>query len=153
MTLDHEQLDVYQVSLDFAAWSYAVAKRLTSVDRHARDQLLRASQSIALNIAEGCGKFPSPERRRFLQIACGSARECGAVLDILFRCQVLSEVERKTGKDLLARIVAMLTKMTAPRNQVREEEAVYGYVYGEDRETRTKVSRGRAERRAPETER
>jgi len=129
MTLDHEQLDVYQVSLDFAAWSYQVAKRLTSVDRHARDQLLRASQSIALNIAEGCGKFPSPERRRFLQIACGSARECGAVLDILFRCQVISEVECKTGKDLLARIVAMLTKMVTPKNQVREEEAVYGYVY------------------------
>jgi four helix bundle protein len=137
MTLDHEQLDVYQVSLDFAAWSYGVAKRLTSVDRHARDQLLRASQSIALNIAEGCGKFPSPERRRFLQIAGGSARECGAVLDILFRCQAISDAEWRTGKDLLARIVAMLTKMVMPDGQVREEEAVYGYVYeyvyGEER--------------------
>jgi hypothetical protein len=90
-------------------------------------------------------------------MACGSARECGAILDILFRCQVISEVEWKTGKDLLARIVAMLTKMATPPNQVREDEALYGYVYeyvyGEDRETRTKVSRGRAERRAPETER
>jgi four helix bundle protein len=140
MNLDHERLDVYQVSLDFAAWSYRLAKHRTALDRHARDQLLRASQSITLNIAEGCGKFPSAERRRFLQIAGGSARECGAILDILFRCQVISEAEWKTGKELLARAVAMVTRMTDPASHVREEEAVYGYVneyeYGEEGESR-----------------
>ena len=134
--LDHERLDVYQVSLDFAAWSYEQAKHLKAMDRHARDQLLRASQSIALNIAEGCGKLPSPERRRFLQIAGGSARECGAILDILFRCRVLSEAEWKAGKELLARIVAMLTRMMGASDEVRESEAVYVceyvYEYGED---------------------
>jgi len=66
MQLDHERLDVYQASLDFAAWSYDLAKRLKSLDRHSRDQLLGASQSIALNIAEGCGKLPSADRRRWL---------------------------------------------------------------------------------------
>ncbi len=131
MQLDHERLDVYQVSLDFAAWSYQQAKQLKGLDRHARDQLLRASQSITLNIAEGCGKLPSPDRRRFLQIAGGSARECGAILDILSRCQVLSETDWKAGKELLTRIVAMLTRMMRPTDQVRESEAVYGYVYGQ----------------------
>jgi len=130
MTLDHERLDVYQVSLDFAAWSYEQAKHLKSLDRHARDQLLRASQSITLNIAEGCGKLPSPERRRFLQIAGGSARECGAILDILSRCQVLSEADWREGKELLVRIVAMLTRMVGPGGRARESEAVYGYEYG-----------------------
>ena len=43
MKLDHERLDVYQVSLDFAAWSYELARQLRAVDRHSRDQLLRAS--------------------------------------------------------------------------------------------------------------
>jgi four helix bundle protein len=127
--LDHERLDVYQVSVDFAAWAYAQEKHLEAVDRHARDQLLRASQSIALNIAEGCGKLPSPERRRFLQIAGGSARECGAILDILWRCQVLAEGDWKTGKALLTRIVAMLTRLLDPAEQVREADAVYGYEY------------------------
>ena len=136
MRLDHERLDVYQVSLDFAAWSYELAKSLKSLDRHSRDQLLRASQSIALNIAEGCGKFPSAERRRFLQIAGGSARECGAILDILVRCQVITDAEGKRGKELLVRIVAMLTRMMGPPEHVRESGAVYedvnGYEYGED---------------------
>lgn len=62
MQLDHERLDVYQVSLDFAAWSYELAKRLKSLDRHSRDQRFRASQSITLNIAEGCG-VTRPDRR------------------------------------------------------------------------------------------
>jgi four helix bundle protein len=136
MQLDHERLDVYQVSLDFAAWAYELAKRLKSMDRHSRDQLLRASQSITLNIAEGCGKLPSAERRRFLQIACGSARECGAILDILVRCRVIKEADGKQGKELLVRIVAMLTRMMDLANHVRESAAVYGYEYvyeyGED---------------------
>ena len=129
MKLDHERLDVYQVSLDFAGWSYELAKQLRTVDRHARDQLLRASQSIALNIAEGCGKLPSPERRRFLQIAGGSALECGAILDILCRCRVISEADWQAGKELLARIVAMLTRMMDACDHVREPETVYGYGY------------------------
>jgi four helix bundle protein len=129
MKFDHERLDVYQVSLDFAAWAYELAKQLRAVDRHSRDQLLRASQSITLNIAEGCGKFPSPERRRFLQIAGGSARECAAILDILSRRRVISESEAEAGKELLARIVAMLTRMIGACDRVRESEAVYGYEY------------------------
>jgi four helix bundle protein len=136
MQLNHERLDVYQVSLDFAAWAYELAKPLKSIDRHSRDQLLRASQSITLNVAEGCGKLPSAERRRFLQFAGGSARECGAILDILVRCRVITQADGKQGKELLVRIVAMLTRMMDPANHVRESAAVYGYEYvyeyGED---------------------
>ena len=108
--LDHERLDVYRVSLEFASWAYILCKSLKGMDRHARDQLLRASQSIVLNIAEGCGKRPSPDRQRFFMIAAGSARECSAVLDILLRCNVISQESGTKGKRLLVRIVAMLTK-------------------------------------------
>jgi four helix bundle protein len=52
MELDHEKLDVYRVALDFAAWVYATCRTLKGMDRPTRDQLIRASQSIALNIAE-----------------------------------------------------------------------------------------------------
>ena len=123
MELDHEKLDVYRVALDFAAWAYTVCRTLKGLDRPTRDQLLRASQSIALNIAEGCGKIPAADRGRFLQIASGSARECGAILDILDRCGVLDREAARKGKDLLVRIVAMLTRMI----ERGEGGAVYGY--------------------------
>jgi len=129
MQLDHEKLDVYRVSLDFAVWSYERCRSLKGADRHARDQLLRASQSIALNIAEGCGKVSAADRGRFLQIASGSARECGAILEILGRCGVLDADSLETGKRMLVRIVAMLTRMIERgRGGVREEGVVYGNV-------------------------
>jgi four helix bundle protein len=127
MELDHEKRDVYRVALDFAAWAYAMCRTLRGMDRPTRDQLIRASQSIALNIAEGCGKMPSADRGRFLQIASGSARECGAILDILNRCGTLDGEAVGKGKELLVRIVAMLTRMIERGNQVREGDVMYGY--------------------------
>ena len=45
-----------------------------------RDQLERASQSIALNLAEGYGRGLSPDQKRFYRISMGSLRECQAIL-------------------------------------------------------------------------
>ena len=126
MQLDHEKLDVYVAAVDFAAWAYERCQTLKGLDRPTRDQFLRASQSIALNIAEGCGKVPPADRGRFLQIAGGSARECGAILDILGRCGTLDREAVSTGKEFLVRIVSMLTRMIERGNQVREGDVVYG---------------------------
>jgi four helix bundle protein len=45
-----------------------------------RDQVLRATSSIALNLAEGSGRRTSADRKRFFTMALGSLRECEAVL-------------------------------------------------------------------------
>ena len=74
------------------------------------------------------------DRGRFLQIAGGSARECGAVPDILDRCGVLDREAVRKGKDLLVRIVAMLTRRIERGNQVREDDIMYGYVNGNGNE-------------------
>ncbi len=47
-----------------------------------RDQLMRASSSVALNTAEGSGKRTSPDQARFYGIALGSLRECQAILEL-----------------------------------------------------------------------
>ena len=49
-------------------------------------------------------------------------------MDILERCGVLDGGAARKGKDLLVRIVAMLTRMIERGNQVREDDIVYGYV-------------------------
>jgi four helix bundle protein len=53
---DHDKLDVYRLSIEYVADSFCIAKDLSGLHRHARDQWLRAAQSIPLNIAEGNGK-------------------------------------------------------------------------------------------------
>jgi hypothetical protein len=40
---DHEELDVYHLSIEYAAASNGVAKALTEANRHIRDQGLRAA--------------------------------------------------------------------------------------------------------------
>ncbi|MEZ4755067.1 MAG: four helix bundle protein [Bdellovibrionota bacterium] len=50
--------------------------------RFKKDQLSRASYSIALNLAEGRGKQTIKEQRHFFYIAMGSLRECQAILTI-----------------------------------------------------------------------
>ena len=109
---DHEKLDVYQLSLGFTTWAYELSKEFTGTDRHARDQLIRASQSIPLNIAEGNGKRSIVDRKRFFQIARGSALECAAIIDVVVRTKVIDSESADNGKKLLKRIVAMLTKLT-----------------------------------------
>ena len=118
---DHERLDVYQVSLDLVTFVFALVAPMTGVHRHARDQIIRASQSIPLNIAEGNGKRAGRDRNRYFEIARGSAMECAAVLDVLVRTNACRQEAVDEGKRLLVRVVSMLYKMTMIRTQIREQ--------------------------------
>jgi len=65
MTFSHEKLDVYKTAIEYTRWAILISKRASGMHRHSRDQLLRASQSIPLNIAEGNGKVTEKDRRHF----------------------------------------------------------------------------------------
>jgi four helix bundle protein len=125
MQFGHEQLDVRQVSIRYVAWAYEVAKSLKGIDRHARDQLLRASQSIPLNVAEGNGKGTNADRRRFFEIARNSAWERASIPDCLEACAVLSVARNAQGKTMSTRIVSMLTKLGRRNHEVREVTVSY----------------------------
>jgi four helix bundle protein len=124
MTFDHEKLDVYRLALEFVAWSFEVSQRLSGAHRHARDQLLRSSQSVPQHIAEGNGKRSLADRQRFFEIARGSALESAASIDVLVACHALSVDEADAGRRLLHRIVSMLTRMTDRASQVREDGGI-----------------------------
>jgi four helix bundle protein len=111
---DHDRLDVYRLSIEYVGTSFGEAKELSGLHRHARDQWLRAAQSIPLNIAEGNGKRSLKDRRRFFDIARGSAFECAAIEDVLVVCGALNTQTSRPTKAKLARIVAMLTRMVLP---------------------------------------
>jgi four helix bundle protein len=78
--LNHERLDAYRLSVEVARW---IAKaRFPTEMRSLRDQALRSSQSIVLNIAEGASRRGQAGKNHF-QIALGSAAETAAVLDLV----------------------------------------------------------------------
>ena|SRR5689334_23105841 len=104
MSLDHERLDVYQVALGVARW--AAVQPIPAVRKHLRDQMVRAADSMVLNIAEGTGREPgSDARRNHYRVAAGSAAEVSAVLDLV---ALPGGPERQAD---LRRVVAMLIKL------------------------------------------
>ena len=56
-SFDHERLDVYRLSIDYVSRSFEASQSLEGLHRHARDQGLRAAQSIPLNIAESSTEY------------------------------------------------------------------------------------------------
>ena len=118
---DHEKLEVYQQSLEFAAWSENLLERLPK-SAAVRDQLDRARTSIVLNIPEGNGKFTAPDRCRFFDNARGSALESAGCLDLIFIKKLLSGQELDEGKTCLKSIVSMLVGLIRSNSPDRLHE-------------------------------
>ncbi len=108
----HERLDVFWVAVEFSCWRRAFVQRQLKRDADLRSQLTRASRSIGLNIAEGSGELSASEKARIYRIARRSATECAAALVLAQREGLASPAEIAPGRELLWRIVAMLTKLT-----------------------------------------
>ena len=122
---DHEKLKVYQTAIRFIGWK---TKTLASsnIYNDIYNQLDRAATSIPLNIAEGNGKSYLKDRRRYFEIARGSALECAACLDVLLAMGKLDSDSVVAGKALLMEIVKMLSRLvTNLSNQIKEEIPEY----------------------------
>ena len=108
---DHEKLDVYRASIDFVLVVDEVVKIMPRGRAYLNDQLQRAGSSITLNIAEGAGEFSPNEKIRFYRMAKRSATECASIVDICRHLQLVNPQLYSKGRELLLRIVAMLTKL------------------------------------------
>ncbi len=108
--LDPERLDCYRVALELTA----LAQRLVPRGHcELRDQLVRASLSVPLNVAEGCGRHAPGEKAHFYAIARGSAMECAAVVDVVRSLGLSPVAACKDARWLIVRVVQMLTKLEA----------------------------------------
>jgi four helix bundle protein len=111
-TLPHDRLDVYRLALEFHAVALALVPRRGC--RALRDQLERASLSVVLNIAEGAGRNAWPDKRRFYEMAKGSAAECAAGLDVLSARRLADGARCLAARGLAVRLVQMLSRMSGP---------------------------------------
>jgi four helix bundle protein len=98
-----ENLDVFTLSVAVNRW-FAETPFPTG-RAHLKDQGLRASDSLVLNIAEGVSRQGVKAGRNHLRIAQGSAGECAAVL----HCLRLPNSDTQLNN--LRRIDQMLKKM------------------------------------------
>ena len=95
----HESLDAYRLALQVARW--IGGSRFPAGCADLRDQGVRASRSVVLNIAEGRSRAGDAGRNHY-RIALGSAAETCAVLDLV---ALPGAAERQA---MLRRVGAML---------------------------------------------
>jgi four helix bundle protein len=132
MTYKFEQLEVWQLALDYIDLVYQVAEKLPrSEDYNLKSQITRAATSIALNIAEGSHGQSNAEQARFLGMAIRSLIETVACQKIIQRrgCLQGQELLNRMYDDsqLLARKPQAFRKsLSTSTYQVRDDSSEYG---------------------------
>ena len=88
------------------------------------------------NIPEGNGRFTSPDRCKFFDIARGSGLECAGCLDLIFIKKLLSEAELDEGKSLLRDVVSLLVGLIRSNSpdRLHEDPVEYRVRDGEKRD-------------------
>ena len=104
-------LIAFDVSLELVRLVRRLLPVLARRDQDLASQIRRATNSIALNIAEGDGRAGKDERRHF-GYARGSAKEVHGALQVTLAWGHLSTQKLQRPLDLALEIVRMLSPLT-----------------------------------------
>jgi len=119
---DYRKLEVWKLAVSVSDRVDALVRRLGHRDRTGLgDQLVRAAESIHLNIAEGCGLNSDSKLARHVRIGLGSANELEDGLAKLDRRQLLQSEDEQLLVDatLLRRKLGALLRRVAGARGLR----------------------------------
>ena len=132
MTFKFEKLEVWQMSLEYSDLIYEIAKQLPGHERfNLASQIISATTSISLNIAEGSTGQSDPEQNRFLGMAVRSLIETVACQRLIVRRkytvdQSLLDKIDLSAQELAKRIFAFRKSLQNPnRKSIAEESTEY----------------------------
>ena len=112
MPFDYEDFPVYKDTLLFIKEVDGFIETLPPKGTSRMiDQLERAAMSIALNIAEGAGRYHKTDKRNFYVNARGSVYECAACFDVLKAKGLLPEAKDKLFHDSLNNLAKQLSAL------------------------------------------
>jgi four helix bundle protein len=104
-------LQVAEFSIQLIEGLRPLIPRIRRHDRSLADQLVRAANSVALNIAEGEHSDPGTRRSRFYS-AAGSANETLAALKVATAWGYVGAPDTDAAAATLRRILGMLWRLT-----------------------------------------
>ena len=131
MPYKFEQLEVWQLSVEYTDLIYILAEKLPhSEEYNLKSQIIRAATSISLNIAEGSTGQTDAEQARFLGMAIRSLIETVACQHLIRHRGYLADTAYITQvyeqSQILARKLQAFRKSLGS-HRVREEAAEYMY--------------------------
>jgi len=115
MKYSFEDLEVWQKAVEFARLIIGLTEQIETNRKHFRliEQLESASASVALNIAEGKGRYSKKEYIQFLYVARGSLFETVTLLTIFQRNGWINEKQLDSIKNSSDEIGKMLNGLIA----------------------------------------
>ena len=112
LELSHTKLDIFEVSKSFVLNCYRETKTFPPEEKFGIvQQIRRAALSVHLNVAEGCSRRSATERKRFYEIARGSAIEIDAALDIAVELNYTTKERLYELGQFMIRCFQMISKM------------------------------------------
>jgi len=131
MPYKFEQLEVWQLALEYVDAIYNLAERLPrSEEYNLKSQIIRAATSIALNIAEGSTGQTDAEQARFLGLSIRSLIETVACQHLIRRRKYLDDESPindvySKSQTLARKLQAFRKSLSSASHQFREEPAPY----------------------------
>ena len=118
MKFAYEKLDVWNKAVDFAVQVIDTVENIDTGRKHYRllEQIEASSTSIAMNIAEGKGRFSKKEFKQYLYIARGSLYETMTLLEIFRRKKWVSDDDyarlESDGKEIASMIKGLINSIS-----------------------------------------
>lgn len=118
MNFGHQDLNVWNKAVDFAVHIIELIEALASSRKHYRllEQIESSSTSIAMNLAEGKGRFSNKEFIQYCYIARGSLYETMTLLEIFRRTNWISDTDysalEKEGKEIASMIKGLINSIS-----------------------------------------
>ncbi|MDD5154274.1 MAG: four helix bundle protein [Desulfovibrionales bacterium] len=118
MKFAHENLEVWNKAVDLAVEVIDTVENISTDRRHYRllEQIKASSTSIAMNIAEGKGRFSNKEFIQYCYIARGSLYETMTLLEIFRRKRWISDDQyaqlESSGKEIVSMIKGLINSIS-----------------------------------------
>lgn len=118
MRFAYENLEVWDKSVNFAVDVIDTVDEISTDRKHYRllEQIEASSTSVAMNIAEGKGRFSKKEFVQYLYIARGSLYETMTLLEIFRRKRWIAEDQYSqlevSGKEITSMIKGLINSIS-----------------------------------------
>ncbi len=112
LELSHKKLAVYTISLQLVEEVYKITRSFPKEEQFSLTiQLRRAAISVCSNIAEGASRLSKQEKKRFYEIARGSAVEIDTQFEIALRLLFVRTQDIKLMEYHLESVFRILSTM------------------------------------------
>lgn len=112
LNLNHKKLDIFKKSIQLVKRVYKLSSTLPKEELFGlTSQMKRAAISVPSNIAEGCARKSSIERKRFYEISRSSLVELDTQLEIACELKMLDSQILDELDDNINHVFALLTNL------------------------------------------